>query len=274
MQKNQKLKRLCAKSTVYLKRASPTILTCIAAVGVVATSVMTAKATPKAIALVRSDSRKNHDGDPYACTKLEAVQSAWRCYVPAFAVGASTVVCIFGANVLSRKQQLSLAGTYALVSHSYSDYKRKLKELYGEEPHEKIMESLAVEKANDTHIVSCGIVSNSSLEFNDADEKQRLFYDSFSQRYFQSTISQVLQAEYHLNRNFALMGGFVPLNMFYEFLGIEPLQDFSDFGWYVDDNLLWIDFNHSKAMVDDGLNGEYECYIVDMDWVPTDKEPD
>lgn len=87
------------------------------------------------------------------------------------------------------------------------------------------------------HITSYGFASSSSLEFEDADEEPRLFYDSFSNRYFQATFSQVLQAEYHLNRNFALMGGFVPLNMFYEFLGIEPKQDFAGLGWWVDDGL-------------------------------------
>ena len=41
-----------------LKQASPAILTCIGAIGVVATSVMAVKATPKAISLLeRSEER-------------------------------------------------------------------------------------------------------------------------------------------------------------------------------------------------------------------------
>ena len=42
-----------------MKKASPTILSCIGAVGVVATAVMAVKATPKALELVKEDSRKN-----------------------------------------------------------------------------------------------------------------------------------------------------------------------------------------------------------------------
>lgn len=49
-----------------------------------------------------------------------------------------------------------------------------------------------------------------------------LFYDGYSQRYFESKISQVLQAEYHLNRNFAI-GADVTLNDFYLFLGIDRI---------------------------------------------------
>lgn len=65
-----------------LKKASPTILTCIGAAGVVATAVLAVKATPKADSLIKADSRRNHDGDPYAATKLEAVKSCWKCYIP------------------------------------------------------------------------------------------------------------------------------------------------------------------------------------------------
>lgn len=118
--------KLSQKVGRALQKASPTILTCVGAVGVVATAVLAVKATPKAIEMVRADSRKNHDGDPYAATKAEMVKSCWKCYIPAAATGAATIVCIFGANVLNRKQQAALSSAYALVSRSYTDYKRKI----------------------------------------------------------------------------------------------------------------------------------------------------
>lgn len=265
---------LANKAIRKLKRASPTILACFSAAGVVVTAVLAVKATPRAVDLIRADSRTNHDGDPYAATKTEMVKSAWKCYVPAVTMGAATIFCIFSANAISRKQQASLMSAYTLVSRQFREYKSKVTEFYGKEAHEKIMRSLAVEKAKDIHITAPNIFSNSSLDFEGADEEERLFYDSFSERYFQSTISRVLQAEYHVNRNFALMGGFVALNQFYEFLGIEPKKELSEFGWWVDDELYWIDFSHTRAMVDDGLSGEVECWIIEMDWLPSDKEPD
>lgn len=219
-----------------LKKASPTILTCIGAAGVVATAVLAVKATPKADSLIKADSRRNHDGDPYAATKLEAVKSCWKCYIPAAATGVATIICIFGANTLNKKQQASLASAYALVNRSYSDYKHKLKELYGEDAHKKIMESIAAEKSSMPPITATGGFSNSSLEFEDANEEQRLFYDSFSKRYFQATISQVLQAEYHINRNMVL-GAFVTLNDFYDFLGISHVEGGDVVGWLLSDSM-------------------------------------
>lgn len=250
-----------------LKKASPTILTCIGSIGVVTTAVLAVKATPKANALVEADSRKNHDGDPHAATNVEIVKACWKCYIPAAVTGAATIMCIFGANTLNKKQQASLASAYALINRSYSDYKKTLKELYGEEAHQKIMESLAVEKSNMPAITATGGISNSCLEFEDANEEQRLFYDSLSQRYFQATISQVLQAEYHLNRNMVL-GAFATLNMFYDFLGLSHIPEGDTLGWMLSSDLYWIDFDNSKAMVDDGLSGEVPCYVIDAVFGP------
>lgn len=41
-----------------MKKASPTILTCLGAIGVVVTAVLAVKATPKAMEMVKADSRK------------------------------------------------------------------------------------------------------------------------------------------------------------------------------------------------------------------------
>ena len=129
------------------------------------------------------------------------------------------------------------------------------------------MESIAAEKSSMPPITATGGFSNSSLEFEDANEEQRLFYDSFSKRYFQATISQVLQAEYHINRNMVL-GAFVTLNDFYDFLGISHIEGGDVVGWLLSDSMYWIDFDNSKAMVDDGRNGEIPCYVVDAEFDP------
>lgn len=252
-----------------LIKASPTILSCLGAIGVVTTAVLAVKATPKAMERVKIDSLKSHNGDPNAATKVEAIKSCWTCYIPAVATGVATIGCIFGANVLNRRQQASITSAYALVSRSYTDYKRKVKELYGEEAHKKVMESLADEKVDKDHtIVSQCIMGDSCLDFEDADEEDHLFYDSFSGRYFTSTISKVLQAEYHLNRNFALNGGGISLNHFYDLLGIDDIPEGNVIGWFVNDEMYWIDFDHSKAILEDGL----ECYIIDMVYTPGTEE--
>lgn len=267
MSKSQIIQKMLHKSGLYIRKYSPVALSCVASIGVIVTAVVAVKATPKALVLIHTDSKKNHGGDPYAYTKKEAVLSAWKCYIPAVAFGASTIACIMGANALNRRQQAALTSAYALVQNSYKEYKDKLKELYGEEAHNAIVNSIVAEKCNEISISSPSFISNSSLDFGEGMEPEitRTFYDSFSQRYFESTIEKVIQAEYHLNRNF-MFAGVIPLNDFYEFLGLER-TDFGDkVGWSsVNGDIYWIDFNHHRLTLEDGM----EIYIIDMVFEPT-----
>lgn len=248
-----------------LKHSSPTLVAIVASAGVVGTAVLAVKATPKALEKIQNDSRKNHDGDPNAATLPEKVKSAWTCYIPAAAVGTATILCIFGSNALNRKQQASLAAAYNLVSKQYDQYRNKVKEICGVETHDRIMRELAVEKVDEDHIINAdGGFYCSGLGFEHAIEERRLFYDRFSERYFESTIGKVLEAEYHLNRNLTLRGN-VSLNEFYSFLGIDPIEGGDDIGWFIDDDeIYWIDFNHPYIQVDDGpVRDPIDCWIVD-----------
>lgn len=62
-------------------------------------------------------------------------------------------------------------------------------------------------------------------------------------------------AEYHINRNLALRG-YVELNEFYEFLGLEPTAFGSEVGWSTEAGAQWygyswIDFYHEYYESDD-----------------------
>lgn len=265
MSKNQTIQRMLHNSGLYIRKYSPVALSCVASVGVVVTTIVAVKATPKAMELIKADSRNNHDGDPYAYTKKEAIASAWKCYIPAVAFGASTIACIIGANALNKRQQAALTSAYAFVNNSYKEYKDKLKELYGEEAHQRIMKDLAVEKAKKVPIEASTFLGNQTLGFEDLDEEERLFYDNMGKRYFTSTITRVLEAEYHLNRNFCL--GWVPsLNDFYEFLGLEKTEYGETVGWTNSNgDYYWIDFFHMHTEID----GTMDCWVLEADQAPT-----
>jgi len=255
------MKGLLCKTKSFLKRSSPTLLTCFSVIGVVGTTVLAVKATPKAVELIKNDSRRNHDGDPYAYTKLEAVQSCWRCYIPAALVGLSTITCIIGINVLNKRNQASLASAYALLSESYQQYRKAAKTVYGDDADSKIK----VQMAKDTYISADGYsVYSSDL---DSESEKILCYDLFSKRYFTSTMAAVLNAQYHINRNLQLRGS-VSINEFYEFLGIDKIENGDDIGWSIDelmeDGIMWLDFDNGYAVMDDGL----ECCVISALWDP------
>jgi hypothetical protein len=251
-----------------LSKCASVILPLIASTGVAATAVAAAVATPKALKDIQTNKRLKHRiDDSYEYTKKDAFLAAWKHYIPATMLGASTIACIMGGNILSRRQQATLASAYALVQNSYSEYKRKLKDIYGEEAHNAIVDSIMKDECKNVHISTPGGWYNSSLDFGEGTEPETIhtFYDSFSKRYFESTVDKVIQAEYHLNRNY-LLSGAILLNDFYEFLGL-PKTDMGDIlGWSsVDDDIYWIDFNHRRATLDDGM----EVFVIDMIFEPS-----
>lgn len=249
------------KPNMFLKKNSATILTIAGAVGVVGTSFLTAKAAIKASKVIESAEEEKGE----KLTFGETVSAVWTIYIPPVVAGASTIGCIFGANILNKRQQASLASAYALIDSSYKEYKAKLKELYGEEAHNNIIDAIAAEKPKDVCVRAGGLIGNYCQEI-DPDSEPRLFYDEYSGRYFESTPEKVLLAEYHLNRNYILRG-FARLNEFYEFLGLEPTDYGDSVGWDVCGEIYWIDFNHRKTVIGDD-NDSFECYIIEMPYYP------
>lgn len=249
------------KPNMFLKKNSATILTVAAAAGVITTSILSAKAAIKASRVLAH--KEEEKGEKL--TLEETMSAVWAIYIPPVVAGVSTIACVFGANILNQRQQASLASAYALIDSSYKEYKAKLKELYGEEAHNNIVDAIAAEKCDEVHISAEGLTSAYTQEI-ESDAEPRLFYDEYSGRYFETTIEKVLLAEYHLNRNYILRG-FARLNEFYEFLGLEPTDYGETIGWDICGEIYWIDFNHRKAFIGDDNDG-FECYIIEMPYYP------
>lgn len=235
---------LLNSSKLFLRRNSPTILTFLGAAGVVATSIAAAKATPKAMALL--EKTKEEKGEEL--TKLEIVKVAGPAYIPAVAIGASTIACIFGANALNKKTQASIMSAYALLDTSYKQYKSKVKELYGENSDRNVKKEIAKDKFKDNDIH----INNEKI----------LFFDFYSLRYFESTERLVLKAENRVNELLKLYGR-ASLNDFYESLGMPTAYTGYELWWNVQ-KCPSVEFTHDITTMDDGL----ECCVISMSVEP------
>lgn len=235
---------LINSSKLFLRRNSPTILTFLGAAGVVATSIAAAKATPKAMVLL--EKTKEEKGEEL--TKLEIVKVAGPAYIPAIAIGASTIACIFGANALNKKTQASIMSAYALLDTSYKQYKSKVKELYGENSDRNVKKEIAKDKFKDNDIH----INNEKI----------LFFDFYSLRYFESTERLVLKAENRVNELLKLYGR-ASLNDFYESLGMPTAYTGYELWWNVQ-KCPSVEFTHDITTMDDGL----ECCVISMSVEP------
>lgn len=252
---NKKVEKFIFSSVHALKKASPTILSVTASIGVVVTAALTAKATPKAMRLIDDAASRKDTDEEFG--RIDAIKACWKCYIPAASFGMITVLCIAGSSILNQKKQASLVGAYTMLQHSFDEYRQKIIEMKGEELDKEVRHAVAESKKN---IVAVNDANISSV----GDEI--MFFDELSERYLERTMEQVRYAEYHLNRMLQSKG-FVSLNEFYRLLEIEEIESGDVVGWNYEClmynfDLAWIDFEHEPMTIDDGPNGEFECYYI------------
>ena len=245
------MNNLLEGSVKFVKRNASTILTCVGGVGVVATTIMAVKATPKAVALLEQAEEEKGE----KLTGLEKFKVAGPVYIPTILTGAATLACVFGANALNKRQQAALMSAYALIDSSYKEYRNKVGELYGEDANSNVRAEIAKDKYEETDVP--------------ATLGKQLFYDEFSGRYFESTMEDVIRAEYALNRKINVDGG-AYLNEWYEELDIEATDYGSYLGWSA--GLLcdhqwssWLEFGHEKTLLDED---SLECIIITFSLEP------
>lgn len=245
------MEKLIRSSKRFLRKNGSTILTCAGGVGVIATTVMAVKATPKAMQLIKAAEEEKSE----KLTWMETIKIAGPTYAPSVIVGIATIGSIFGANALNKRSQAALMGAYALVDQTFRDYKTHVEEEYGEEANAHIREKIVKDRYVEQKTELGG--------------ETKLFYDFYSGRYFNSTMEKVLAAEFALNRQI-ILGECAYLNDFYQELGL-PLTDIGDeVGWsrgHMCDMYCqeWVDFNHQDVIQDDGL----ECCIITFMQDPT-----
>lgn len=180
-----------------------------------------------------------HDEELSAKDKIKA---AIPDFIPAGVSGVATLGFIFAANVLGEKQRAALVAGFLPMYKAYQ-------------------ERLTVKENPDSNLK--GLLT---------------FYDPFAKRYFERTMEEVLEAEYHLNRNFILRGD-VSLNELYKFLGLDEIPDGDEYGWsqicgFDIYGYQWIDFEHEfvrkGAAISEKTTAERDCYIIDTPFNPTD----
>jgi len=245
------MNKLVRSTKLFVSRNGSTILTCVGGVGLIATAVLTAKATPKA--MTRVENAQKEKGEEL--TKFETAIAAAPAYIPPILTGLATFACMFGANSMNKRQQASLISAYALLDNSYKEYKKKVEEVYGEGATQNVQAEIAKDKYEESGF--------------EPDDGMKLFYDDFSGRLFESTIEKVKDAEYNLNRDLS-MQGYTTLNDFYKYLGLVPIDGGDELGWSSAMNFEyywqeWIDFSHHKTTMGDDL----ECIIITMFAEPT-----
>ncbi len=243
------IKTIIREGVHSLEKKSPYILTMIATTGVIATSVMTGRATIKACDILEKEKKCRGNAD--ICWK-DKIKLCWKPYISPFLMGAATIFCIIEANNVSSKRNAAIATAYSLAETTLKDYQEKVIEEIGEKKEEKVRDKV-VEK----HISENPPIENEIIVTDCGDT---LFFDMISGRYFKHDIESVRRIINEINHD-VIDIAWVSLNDFYYALGLPYAKIADDIGW-TSDRLLEVDFT---SKLTDKL---VPCVALDYDVVP------
>lgn len=209
---------------------SPQILTGLGVAGLVTTTVLAIKATPKAVRLVEEEAYERKE----ELTPMEVVKVTWKCYIPTAISMSTSIACILFASSVHRKRNAALAAAYKLSETALIEYRDKVVETIGEKKEKVVREKVAEEN-----------IKNNPPQQNNVMVTGRgndLYLDPLSMRYFYSDRNTIDAIRNKLNaKMLGEVRGEISLNEFYYELGLECTDIGYDIGWNVDE-LIELDF--------------------------------
>ena len=234
-----------------LERHAPEILTGIGVAGMVTSTVLAVKATPKAYLLV-NDRKDELEVEKLPVTEL--VKTTWKCYIPAAVTCGASIACLVGASSVNFKRNAALATAYKLSEAALSEYKDAVIETIGEKKEQSVRDKVAEERIKKNPVSKSEIIVTGN--------GTTLCYDPVGNSYFKSNIQQIESAKNKLNARM-LSENYVSLNDFYDELGIGPTKLGEDLGWDIYKDGL-IDITFSSQLAEDGT----PCLVMDYSIAP------
>ena len=231
------IKNLFDKVINFTKEHNPEILVGLGVAGMMTSTVLAVKATPKALDIM--EDKKADMGVTYL-TRKEIAQATWKIYAPSIGVGLASAACIILGTSKSIKRNTALATVYALSESTLREYQTKAKEMFGEEKAAELDREVAKARVRKREVTT--IVETEGSEYiHHTGNGDTLVYDSLSGRYFRSSMNSIESAVNSINKS--LLNDYImTLNEFYNELGVPTIGAGSLIGWKSDKELLEVSF--------------------------------
>lgn len=236
---------LSAKFKVLEKLAidnSPALLTAVGVVGTIATAVLTHKAATKSERMLQDNLDQLIDihGSANQIFKAGAypdkktkVKLVWKNYIPPVVVGGLTITSIVGSHRIGSKRAAALAAAYTLSERTFTEYREKVTQKFGESKHRQVQDEIAQDRINANPISESNVVI---IGTGDA-----MCYDMLSGQYFRGSVEGIRKAANNVNY-MILHNGYASLTEFYHEIGLAPTDLSEELGWN-QDNLIDLDFS-------------------------------
>ena len=232
-----------------VSKHSPEILTGIGIAGMVATTVLAVKATPKALELIKNEQELAESYNE-ELTQMDKVKVCWKCYIPAAVTGVMSITCLIGASSVNTKRNAALTAAYTLSDSALREYREKVVETIGEKKEKTIKDKISEDTIKQNPITKSEVYIT--------DKGDSLCFEPMSGRYFKSDIDKIKRAKNNLNEKI-LVDAFnagVSLNDFYEEIGLPKTSMGENLGWNLDTGI--IDIYLSAQITDEGT----PCLVI------------
>lgn len=233
----------------FASKRSPEILTGIGIAGMITTTILSVRATPKALKLIEEQKEEESVDE---LSSFEVVKVAWKPYIPAMVTCIASTACLIGASSVNTKRNAALATAYKLSETALSEYRDKVVETIGEKKERIVRDKVAEERVKKNPVSKNEVIVTGN--------GKTLCFDPISGRYFMCSIETIKRAENELNKQMLHdISGYVSLNEFYDELGLDHTSVGDDLGWNTDQ---LIDINFSSQLNDNGEPSVVLDYLV------------
>ena len=247
----QTITKIARNVQTSLSRHSPEILMAIGITGMITTTVLAVKVTPKAIHLIEA---RKEELEVEKLTPVETVKATWKCYIPAAVSGATSIACLIGSHSVNSSRNAALATAYKLSETAFSEYREKVVETIGEKKERVVRDKISEEQIKNNPVTKTDIIVTG--------KGSTLIFEPLSSRYFYSDLEKIKRAENNLNKQIICdpFDAGVTVNDFYDEIGLPPTATGDGLGWNLRIGL--IDIYPSAQMADEESEHEGEPCIV------------
>ena len=248
---NEKITNFIKTTKGNIKKHSPEILTGIGIAGMVTSTVLAVKATPKALRLL--DEAKYAGGFTSTMPIKTTVQIAWKPYIPSILTGVFSISCLIGASTVNARRNAALVTAYSISEKALARYRDKVIETIGEKKEKEIKNKIAQDEINKNPISQAQVIVTS--------KGNTLCMDMLSGRYFKSDIDTIKKIVNDLNRNM-MYENYISLDEFYSKIGLPSTKSSSYLGWNIDKGFIEVEFD--AILTEEGE----PCLVLDFDKGP------
>lgn len=232
-----------------VSKHSPEILTGLGIAGMITTTVLAVRATPKALELIKDKKEELDIDQTEKLPAVETVRTTWKCYIPAAVTGVTSIACLIGASSVNTRRNAALTAAYNLSATALSEYKEKVIETVGEKKEQLVRDKVAEERLKKEPVNQSAIVVSG--------KGNTRCFDTITKQRFTSDIETIRSIVNDLNERMINGEDSISLNEFYYELGIDGTSIGDELGWNISRGKIKVDFN---AQLDtDGI----PCIVID-----------